>query len=499
MKAKSPLLPQQHSQPEYFGLETQPSATPKAKRWLICCALALAWVLYSCRSWNKAQHSAEPFFVNVTNPGDICVAPAGPSVSHAGYIGLKGDSEETPKRSFFWLFEAEHDVETAPIILTIGGGPGTSGMTNPMAVQAACIVVENGTAPNPNRWTEHANLLALDHPIGAGFSYGSMVNNSRDAAIDVYDFLQKFYQVFPHFTKNQLVLSGGSYGGIYIPHIATVIHEQNLLVAKNKGQPNAIPINLESMMVSNPISDATSHFKWLLHARCYLFDMYNSTTCAEMFEILPTCLDAIAFAQQTEEWIPERHSAAIYACGRLQIGDTHGTVVEDTRKKCYSKEPMGCLAPSFFWTEDFFRRPDIKDVLGVPEHGNFSFVSEEVWTEFANYGDQIQSSYLLYQPLLEAGIRLLHYVGAQDANCAWPGILSFLKLIQSPFQEQFLSSPDIPWPTPADKTTARVVGDGAGNFTWILIDGGGHFIAKDQPVLVKDIVERWIHNVPYFD
>ncbi|KAF7297878.1 SET domain-containing protein [Mycena chlorophos] len=478
-------------------------------RWLICGLLVAFWVWSSQRTWKKTRAVVEPFFYNISEPGELCPAVAGPGVSHAGYIGLKGDSEETPKKSFFWLFEAEYDAGNAPLILTIGGGPGTTGLSNPMAVQGPCRIVDGPPEPNPNRWTEHFNLLALDHPIGAGFSFGSMVNNSRDAAIDVYDFLQKFYIVFPQFSGNPLVISGGSYGGTYVPHIATVIHEQNLLVTKHKGQPGAIPIHLESLMVSNPISDAASHFRWKLYERCTLFtNMYNATTCAELAPVVPQCLDAIAFAQQTEEWIPERHNAAYQTCTRLESGDTHGTVVEDTRKKacsafssrfCYSKDPMGCLPPSIFTMEEYFRRPDVKDTLGVPQHLNLSFFSEAVNQEFEKYGDLVQSAYLLYTPLLEAGIRLLHYVGAQDANCAWPGVLSYVKLIQSPFQEQFLSLPDLPWPTATSNTTARVVGPGAGNFTWILIDGGGHFIARDQPVLAKKIVETWIHNEPFFD
>jgi hypothetical protein len=40
----------------------------------------------------------------------------------------------------------------------------------------------------------------------------------------------------------------------YIPHIATVINEQNTALAAGKGLPGAIHLNLESMMVSNPIS-----------------------------------------------------------------------------------------------------------------------------------------------------------------------------------------------------------------------------------------------------
>ncbi|KAJ7250057.1 alpha/beta-hydrolase [Mycena haematopus] len=491
---KLPLLPQAQLISDRRGRSGRSTCT--RTRWLVVCSLILAWFLYSRRTWKSAQAKADRFYANITSPTNICTSPQGPSVSHSGYIGLKGDSETTPKRSFFWYFEAEHSAQSAPVILTIGGGPGTSGMLNPLAAQGPCLVVENGTVPNPNRWTEHFNLLALDHPVGVGASYGTQVNNSRSAAIDVYDFLQKFFHVFPDLAQNQLILSGGSYGGVYVPHIATVIHEQNIALAKGKGQPGAVHINLESMMVSNPISDATSHYTWLLQTRCYNADMYNASTCDEMFKILPTCLDSIRFAQQIPEWSVERRVAAQNICRKLEQGDTHGTVVEDVRKKCYSKEPMGCLPPSFDWIKDFFKQPDNKKALGIPEHVDFHTVAEDVGEEFDKYGDIIQSSYLMYGPLLKAGIRLLHYVGAEDANCAWPGIISFLKLLQSPFQDEFLRAPDVAWPT-AQNATVRVVGEGAGNMTYILVAEAGHFVARDQPALVKSIVEHWVENVPF--
>ncbi|KAJ7094353.1 alpha/beta-hydrolase [Mycena epipterygia] len=493
--ASTPLLPRQQSEPYYENSSRGGRSNLTRTRWLVGCALGLAWVFYSWNNWNS-QLRIEPFYANITSPTNICPATEGPGISHSGHIGLRGDSEAEPKRSFFWYFEAEHDAEKAPIILTMGGGPGTSGMLNPMSAQGPCLAGENASVPNPNRWTEHFNLIALDHPVGVGFSYGTKVNNSRNAAIDAYDFLQKFFRLFPHLSQNPLILSGGSYGGMYVPHIATVIHEQNIALAAGKGEPGAIHLNLESMMVSNPISDATSHFSWLLQTRCYLADMYNASTCAEMFEILPACLDSIQLAQQGPGWSVERRVAAQNICNPLQDGDTHGTVVEDVRKKCYSKEPMGCLPPSFWWTESFLRRADIKDALGVPEHVNFNTLADDVTTEFRLYGDIIQPAYLLYEPLLTAGIRLLHYVGGQDANCAWPGIISFLKLIQSPFQDEFLRAPDVPWPTVED-ATVRVVGEGAGNMTYILVAQGGHFVARDQPKLVKSIVEHWVHNVPF--
>jgi hypothetical protein len=86
--------------------------------------------------------------------------------------------------------------------------------------------------------------------------------------------------------------------------------------------------------------DPTSHFTWMLQTRCYLNDMYNALTCANMFKILPVCLDSILLAQQGPEWSVERHVAAQDICTVLKEGDTHGTVVEDGRKKA---SPLGML------------------------------------------------------------------------------------------------------------------------------------------------------------
>jgi hypothetical protein len=50
-----------------------------------------------------------------------------------------------------------------------------------------------------------------------------------------------------------------------------------------------------------------------------------------------------------------------------------------------------------------------------------------------------------------------------------------LKLLQTPFQKEFLTTPDVPWPS-EDVATVRAVGNGAGNFTYILVKEAGHFV-----------------------
>ncbi|PBK73924.1 hypothetical protein ARMSODRAFT_1014253 [Armillaria solidipes] len=50
------------------------------------------------------------FFANITT-FELCES----GLTNSGHIGLKGDTEEKPKRSFFWYFSAEHDAENAPV------------------------------------------------------------------------------------------------------------------------------------------------------------------------------------------------------------------------------------------------------------------------------------------------------------------------------------------------------------------------------------------------
>ncbi|KAJ7086820.1 Alpha/Beta hydrolase protein [Mycena belliarum] len=329
-------------------------------------------------------------------------------------------------------------------------------------------------------------------PIGAGFSFGSRVNSSRTAAYDVYDFLQKFFVLFPDLAGNKFVVSSGSYGGVYVPHVATVIHEQNMLIARGRGRPGAIPIHLEALIVSNPFSNPSTHFRWMLQYRCMDHHVFNSTDCTRLYAELPACLDSIDLAY--ERPTVENRRTAWTMCDALNYADTHGTVFEDIRRQARCtpnpNDTVPCH-PEFGWVIKILDDPATKAALGLSRDSNFEALNMEVNAEFAAAGDMVQRHDLLYPPLLAAGIRVLHYVGAQDANCAWPGVFSFLKLLPTPFQSEFVSAPDVPWPEKGI-ATVRSVGSGAGDMTYILLQGAGHF-----PALAKAIVEKWVANEPF--
>ncbi|KAJ7086829.1 alpha/beta-hydrolase [Mycena belliarum] len=458
--------------------------------------LMLNVLLLAKLNFASSPFKTDSFYHKVTHVKDLCIGANNISTSYAGHIGLESDSERSPKRSFFWYFEAENDASNAPIILSFGGGPGSGGLANPLFGQGPCSASPNGLVPSPHRWTQHHNLIALDHPIGVGFSYGSHVNSSRTAAYDVYDFLQKFFVLFPNLAGNKFVVSSGSYGGVYVPHVATVIHEQNMLVARGRGRPGAIPIHLDALILSNPFTNPSTHFRWLLQYRCMDHHVFNSTDCTRLYAELPTCLDSIDLAYERPT-VENRRTAFIVCGSTLSNADTHGTVFEDIRRQCTpdSDDPVACH-PEFGWVTNVLDDPATKAALGLPLDLHYQAINREVNAEFVAAGDMIQQHHLLYPPLLAAGIRVLHYVGAQDAVCAWPGVFSFLKLLPTPFQSAFVSAPDVPWPEEG-VATCRNVGSGAGNMTYILLQGAGHFVLKDQPALAKAIVERWVANEPF--
>ncbi|KAI0343369.1 alpha/beta-hydrolase [Trametopsis cervina] len=446
------------------------------------------------QSWSGATAS---FYSKVESHNDDTLCPGmyakTRAISHSGYIGLQGDTLEQPKKSFFWFFEAQDANSDAPLILSIGGGPGVTALLNPLLGQSHCMLTPNGTTKSsPYAWTEHFNLVAVDHPVNVGLSFGTPVSNSRDAAYDVYDFLQKFYTIFPHLRKNSLILSGGSYAGTYIPHIATVIHKGNLAIASVPGHATAHRINLESMMLSNPHTDALSHYTWTLQQRCKYTDLYNSTVCDSLYERLPFCLDAIQLVYEDPSILDHRVRANTI-CQTTQLQKLEGRSYDNVNLRCNGTLD-DCL-PQGVWLSQFINTPKIKQTLGVPAGLGYSLVNQSVHKAFIDAGDIVQPAHWMYPPLLKAGIRLLHYVGKLDANCPWPGTLSMLNLLRSPVQAAFSNAPDLPWT--GENATVRAVGEGAGDLTYIFMEDSGHMVLRDQPALVKRIVDHWIVNEPF--
>jgi len=186
----------------------------------------------------------------------------GPQLSqYTGYITI---DEATDKNYFYWFIESENDPANDPLVFWYQGGPGCSGLIGLFSELGPYRPDFNGGIEYNNLgWTQFANIVFLEQPVGVGFSYSSTESdyntNDTQAALDNFVFLEKFLETFPQYGNSDVYLSGESYAGVYIPTVVDVIlnntdsqiYEQlvgftigNPVISCESADYNAIQMNL---------------------------------------------------------------------------------------------------------------------------------------------------------------------------------------------------------------------------------------------------------------
>lgn len=69
---------------------------------------------------------------------------------------------------------------------------------------------------NPYSWARKANMIYIDNPVGAGYSYTSSDNlptGQESIGVDLYQFLIQWFKLFPQYQGNEFFPFGESYAG----------------------------------------------------------------------------------------------------------------------------------------------------------------------------------------------------------------------------------------------------------------------------------------------
>ncbi|XP_056885586.1 lysosomal protective protein isoform X2 [Takifugu flavidus] len=198
---------------------------------LLCCFLWSALGLRLC--W------AAPVADEVTNlPG---LRKQASFRQYSGYLSVANG-----KHLHYWFVESQKDPGTDPVVLWLNGGPGCSSLDGLLTEHGPFLIQDDGMTLryNPYSWNKIANVLYLESPAGVGFSYSDdqkYSTNDTEVSMNNYLALKEFFRLFPEFSKNQLFLTGESYGGIYIPTLAERVMEDSSL-------------NLQGVAVGNGMS-----------------------------------------------------------------------------------------------------------------------------------------------------------------------------------------------------------------------------------------------------
>ncbi|KAH8793652.1 Alpha/Beta hydrolase protein [Flagelloscypha sp. PMI_526] len=405
-----------------------------------------------------ATSSSEPCF-----PG---------SLEYSGYV----DTSDGKHLFFRKVISSRGQPEQSPLVLWMNGGPGSSSAHGYMYEIGPCnIASPTTTAYNPFSWTEVANVMFLDQPAGVGYSYADsgtdIVGTSEAAAQDCYHLLQSFFTAFPKYANLPLHLVGESYGGHYVPHLASLIYLQNN-ARKSKH------INLSSVIFINalldPLIQLESSVDFVCDSARPILDP-TGPECTSLRAFIPkgTALFKACYADELqciaagkfllEEWG--------YALTQLPHNPADWTKPCDhSRGACYEQAT---------WTEEYLNLPHIKARLGVDLDVRFSLGNGTVAQAYLESGDAGKRTAGLLEELIdEGGVRVLVVNGDRDTLCNHIGSEKMVEGIQSHFQHEFNRTLKRPWFTHNGSLAGSVRSAGhelsAGNVTFVRVYGAGY-------------------------
>ncbi|XVF37796.1 hypothetical protein REPUB_Repub20aG0041700 [Reevesia pubescens] len=215
-----------------------------------------AVVFFGCLLFTIGVGYVEGFPIN-----DLIIKlPGQPDVNFnqfAGYI----DVDEHARGSLFYYFvEAEKDPMNQPLTIWLSGGPGCSSVGDGLTCVGPFFTTKNarGLQKNLFSWNRVSNLLFIDSPIGAGWSYSNSTSDYANGDVStnkiLLTFLQKWYEKYPDFESRDVYLAGSSYAGHFVPNLA------NSLLHYNK-QSNQCKFNVRGLALENPLFRSKLDFK----------------------------------------------------------------------------------------------------------------------------------------------------------------------------------------------------------------------------------------------
>jgi carboxypeptidase D len=183
-----------------------------------------------------------------------------------GALSQFGSSNDYPINLFFWFFQSRQDPATAPLALWLNGGPGDSSLKGLFHGTGPCTVNKDSktTTLNPWSWNNYANVLYVDQPVQAGFSYDELRNGARgttasqnafrtanttgNAARTMWLFMQTFLAEFPEHKQkdNSLSIWSTGYAGRFAPTFAAYFLRES-----RKRDAKTVPIKIDTIGIVN--------------------------------------------------------------------------------------------------------------------------------------------------------------------------------------------------------------------------------------------------------
>ncbi|KAM4704652.1 putative serine carboxypeptidase CPVL [Rhinophrynus dorsalis] len=396
--------------------------------------------------------------------------------SYAGYLTV---NKTYNSNLFFWFFPAQVSPEDAPVLLWLQGGPGGTSMFGLFVEHGPYVVNENLTLSYRNfTWAHKYSMLYIDNPVGTGFSFtdddrGFAVDQD-DVGRDLYSALTQFFQIFSEYQKNEFYATGESYAGKYVPAIGYYIHTRN---------PTAkVKINFKGIAIGDGLCDPEMMLGGYAD---FLYQTGMVDENQQAFVQQQSDL-AISYIQQ-KKWIE-----AFEVFDALLNGDR-------TKYPSFFQNATGCT--------NYFNFLQCKEPLDQEYFGSFLSLPEvrksiHVGNLTFHDGSEVEKHLLSdmmktikpWLAVLMDNYRVLLYSGQLDVIVAAPLTERFLPTVPWSKVEEYKKAERVCWKvTPSDTEVAGYVRV-AGEFSQVIVRGGGHILPYDQPERSFEMIDRFLRK-----
>ncbi|KAF7526247.1 hypothetical protein G7054_g10830 [Neopestalotiopsis clavispora] len=390
------------------------------------------------------------------------------------------------REMFFWYFESRSAPQATPLVIWLNGGPGASSLLGAFHEIGPCSVSEDGksTTRNPNSWTNFANMLFIDQPIGAGYSETADASlwsmDLNEGSIDFDKFLDGFLNdLFPELEQRPIHFAGESFGGQYLPVYASMTRRK-----------------FASLILVNALVDFADSTLGYFHHFCsdahsngrVQTNDFNETACLALAASYSTC---------------EKYGSL---CSLTYDVD----LCNDAFEKClpmmeavYTQVLSGDLDlydDRLSWMEQvqtYLNSTRVKQAIGLPVDFNFRPVNFDLNAHWAQRGqDFVPSTRQLVHILDSKQTPILVINGNNDVVVNTEGIIRTYDNLQWSKHASFREKKYTPWyfEDLDGGMTEGGMEKTLGNLTVLTVDNAGHMSPQAQPIGVADVVATWLKS-----
>jgi len=436
------------------------------------------------RSFPNVSQDAvgEPLYLTpYIESGDVDTGKALSSVDSTMLMGLDSEIEsysgfltvdaENNGNMFFWFVPAESEPSTAPVVIWLQGGPGGSSMFGLLKLHGPILttVDENdvltGVAENPSSWHKKHNMLYIDNPVGAGFSFSNkMPSTQKEVTDNLYEFLQQWYTLFPEYQSNPFYPFGESYAGKFVPSLSKKIHEMN------EAGGDIININLAGMGIGDGWMSPYHNARYAdFLYQVGLVDPNQRDDCIIMESQTQALIDLGQYYEAWQSWNQEFN----YFLTRMNCNYYYNIA------ECPN-------IPSENNYEDFCNLESTREAIHVgnlpyPSGGNVYGSMLDVFMETGMHDIEF---------LLDLGYKTLIYDGNFDIICNHSGILDMLADMQWIGKESYEKAVRSVY---TQDGTGDVIGylTSADSLRLLVVRNAGHMVPLSQPPYAQQMIEEF--------